>query len=78
MNGVGLVMNILMAMIGGAFGANFGDTLPKLSFVFWSSDGLMELSAGGTDIMANLAFLLTFGVITFFAGLWLFERRADI
>jgi ABC-2 type transport system permease protein len=78
MNSIGVVFNMILAMVGGAFGADFGDTIPKLSLIFWSSDGLSELSAGGTDIMLHLVFLTTFGIITFIVGLWLFERRADI
>jgi ABC-2 type transport system permease protein len=74
----GSVLNIIMAMFGGAFGVEFGPPLAYLSIVYWGVDAFNELSTGGTDIAVNLLVLLCVGAAMFVVGWWLFSRRVDV
>lgn len=71
------VVSILMAALGGAFGFMLDIGPRVLSIVYWGSDGFMKLSAGNNDIGLNVLVLAAFGLVTFFAGLYLFNRRLN-
>lgn len=74
----GSVLNIIMAMFGGAFGFQFGAPLAYLSIVHWGVDAFNELSSGGTDVALNLLVLVVVGTGMFAVGWWLFSRRVDV
>jgi ABC-2 type transport system permease protein len=71
------VVSILMAALGGAFGFMLEIGPRVLSIVYWGSDGFLKLSVGNNDIGLNVLVLAAFGVVTFFAGLFLFNRRLN-
>ncbi|HRL13217.1 MAG TPA: ABC transporter permease, partial [Aggregatilineales bacterium] len=71
------VVSILMAALGGAFGFMLDIGPRVLSIVYWGSDGFMKLSVGNNDIGLNVLVLAAFGLVTFFAGLYLFNRRLN-
>ncbi|RMG75474.1 MAG: ABC transporter permease [Chloroflexi bacterium] len=75
---IGGVINIVLAMLGGAFGVTFGPPLSYLSLIYWGTNALDKLSAGSTDILLNLIILLGQGVLFFGIGLILFNRRAEV
>jgi ABC-type Na+ efflux pump permease subunit len=73
----GSVVNLALAFLGGAFGAQFPQSLAQFSMIYWSTDAFRKLSNYQTDIGLNLVVLLVQGVIIFAIGFWLFNRRLD-
>jgi hypothetical protein len=75
---VGNIVNIVLAVAGGAFGFSVPSPFRELSMIYWGTDAFTTLAQGGTDIALNLAILLAQGLVFFAIGLYLFNRRADI
>lgn len=74
----GIIFNMVMGLVGGAFG--FPAMLPVgyISPIYWGVDGFTKLSRGNTAIGLNIGVLLVIGAILFAIGTWLFNRRLDI
>jgi len=74
---IGSLVSFGLALLGGAFGFQFGD-ISKLSLIFWGVDGFNTLSTGSSDIALNLIVLLLQGIISFAVGAWFFNRRIEV
>jgi ABC-2 type transport system permease protein len=74
---IGMVINMFMAVTGGAFGFRFNSGIRYASVVHWGSNAFEELAAGGSDILANVAVLGGFGVAAFLVASLLLQRRFD-
>ena len=74
---VGGVVNLILAMFGGAFGVTFGPPLSYISLIYWGTDAFNKLSAGDSDILLNLIILVGQGLVFFAIGLVMFSRRGE-
>ncbi len=74
---LGTMVNMGLALLGGAFGFRLGE-FSKLSLIFWGVDGFESLSSGDAAIELNLLVLLIQGLILFSVGSWLFNRRLQV
>jgi len=72
---IGTLVNMAMAILGGAFGFSLG-AIEQLSVIFWGVDGYESLAAGSTDIGLNMIILLGVGLVFFVVGLVFFNRQA--
>jgi ABC-2 type transport system permease protein len=72
------VINILLALLGGAFGLQLSGNLSRFSLIYWGVDAFRKLSLGQGDIGLNVLILMAHGVVLFAIGWWLFNRRLDI
>lgn len=72
------ILNIGLALIGGAFGFVPSEVLSRFSLIYWGTDAFRKLAANQTDIGLNVVVLLAHFVILFGIGFWLFNRRLDI
>jgi ABC-2 type transport system permease protein len=72
------LINIVLALLGGAFGLQLSENLSRLSLIYWGADAFRKLSLGQGDITLNVLILVAHGVVLFVAGWWLFNRRLDI
>jgi ABC-type Na+ efflux pump permease subunit len=72
---IGTVINMFMAVTGGAFGFRFASGIRYASAVYWGSNAFEELAGGGTDIWLNILVLGAFGAGTFPLALALLRRR---
>lgn len=72
------LLNIGMALLGGAFGFVPSEALSRFSLIYWGTNAFQKLAANQTDVGLNLAVLLGFFVVLFGIGFWLFNRRLDI
>lgn len=72
------LLNIGMALLGGAFGFVPSEALSRFSLIYWGTNAFQKLAANQTDIGLNLVVLLGFFVVLFGIGFWLFNRRLDI
>lgn len=74
----GSIVNILLAILGGAFGFTLPEPLPWLSLIYWGTDAMNRLLAGDTAVGLNALVLTVQGVALFGVGLWLFRRRVEV
>ena len=72
---IGTVINMFMAITGGAFGFRFDNPVRYASAVYWGADAFEELAAGGSDIGANVAVLGAFALVFGLASHIIFVRR---
>jgi ABC-2 type transport system permease protein len=72
------LLNIVLALLGGAFGLQLPQTFARFSMIFWGADAFRKLSLGQGDIALNVLVLLAHGVVLFVVGWWMFNRRLDI
>jgi ABC-2 type transport system permease protein len=72
---IGTVINMFMAVTGGAFGFRFDSPIRYASAVFWGADAFEQLAAGGSDIWVNVTVLVLFAVVASVASFLLFQRR---
>ncbi len=72
------LVNIVLALLGGAFGLQLSENLSRFSMIYWGADAFRKLSLGQGDIALNVLILLGHGVVLFVVGWWLFNRRLDI
>jgi len=75
---VGSILNILLAIAGGAFGVALPSPIRETSMIYWGVDALDKLAAGNTDILLNLVVLVVEAGVLFLIGSWIFSRRLDI
>jgi hypothetical protein len=75
---ISAMLNIVMGVIGGAFGTGALLPLGYLSLIYWGTDAFTKLAAGNNDILLNLAVLLLEGALLFGIGLFLFNRRVEV
>ena len=75
---VGSVINILLAMLGGAFGFSVPEPIARVSLVYWATDAMAKLGAGNLDVALNALALALQGALLFGIGLWLFRRRVEV
>ncbi len=74
----GSLVNVAMAVAGGAFGFQLPEAVSRFSLLYWGSGAFQKLANGSTDIALNLVVLLVLGAVMFTIGFWLFNRRLDI
>ena len=74
----GMVVNLILAVFGGAFSDPLPSPFRDLSLVYWGVDALNNLAHGDTDILLHMVVLVGQGAVFFFIGLWLFNRRVDV
>lgn len=74
----GPLVNIGLAVLGGAFGFSLPEQAAQFSLIHWGVDALTKLATGQTDIALNLLVLFAQGILLFLAGMWLFKRRLDL
>lgn len=72
---VGTVINMFMAVVGGAFGFRLDSPVRYASLVYWGADAFETLAAGGTAIGLNLLVMTALGAAGFAVALVLFHRR---
>lgn len=75
---LGALVNIVLAMSGGAFGFNVPEPFSWLSPVYWGVDGLTRLGFGDASVGLHALVLALQGVALFGIGLWLFRRRVEV
>ena len=75
---VGSIINILLAMLGGAFGFSVPEPIARVSLVYWATDAMAKLGAGNLDVALNALALALQGALLFGVGLWLFRRRVEV
>ena len=74
---IGSVVNIVLALFGGAFGTPLPSPFREMSLIYWGVDALDKLSVGNYDILLNIAVLVAQGVVLFLIGLRMFSRNLD-
>ncbi len=75
---VGSIINILLAMLGGAFGFSVPEPIARVSLVYWATDAMAKLGVGNLDVTLNALALALQGALLFGIGLWLFRRRVEV
>ncbi len=75
---LGALVNIVLAMSGGAFGFTVPAPWSWLSPVYWGVDGLTRLGAGDAGVGLNALALALQGLALFGVGLWFFRRRVEV
>lgn len=79
---VGSVIILAMAVLSGAFftieNIPLLRALSRFTLNHWGVDAFTRLAQGQTEIGLNVAVLLVFGVVTFFGGLYIFNRRFEV
>ena len=74
----GPLINIGLAVLGGAFGFSLPEQAAQFSLIYWGVDAFIKLASGQTDIALNLLVLVAQGLVLFLVGMWLFKRRLDL
>ncbi len=74
----GPLINIGLAVLGGAFGFSLPVQAAQFSLIYWGVDAFTKLASGQTDIALNLLVLMAQGLALFLVGMWLFKRRLDL
>jgi ABC-type Na+ efflux pump permease subunit len=70
----GPVVNIGLAVLGGAFGFQLPQAIAGFSLIYWGQNAFSQLSIGQSDIALNLVVLAVQGAVMFLVGLALFNR----
>ncbi len=70
----GPVVNIGLAVLGGAFGFQLPQAIAGFSLIYWGQNAFSQLAAGQSDIALNLIVLAVQGAVMFLVGLVLFNR----
>lgn len=74
----GPMINISLAVLGGAFGFSLPDQAARFSLIYWGVDAFTQLANAQTGFALNLLVLFGQGIILFLLGAWLFKRRLDL
>ena len=74
----GPMINISLAVLGGAFAFTLPDQVAKLSLIYWGVDAYTKLANSQADVAVNLLVLFGQGVVLFMLGAWLFKRRINL
>ncbi len=72
------VLNIALAVLGGAFGFSLPKAISQFSLVYWGRNAFDLLAAGQSDIGLNVLVLAVQGVVMFAIGIVLFNRRFEL
>jgi ABC-2 type transport system permease protein len=72
------VLNIGLAVLGGAFGFNLPKSISQFSLLYWGRDAFDMLAAGQSDIGLNVFVLGVQGLVMFVIGIVLFNRRFEL
>jgi ABC-type Na+ efflux pump permease subunit len=71
------VLNIGLAVLGGAFGFALPRAISQLSMLYWGRNAFELLAVGQTGIWLNVLILAIQGAAMFAIGLFLFNRRFE-
>ena len=74
----GPMINIALAVLGGAFGLSLPEQVARISLIYWGVDAFVKLASSQADIVLNLGVLFAQGVVLFLLGAWLFKRRLNL
>ncbi len=90
----GPMINITLAVLGGAFSFSLPERVSQFSFIYWGVDAFTRLASSqldgatsqqagivalfNTDVALNLLVLLGQGIALFLVGAWLFKRRMEL
>jgi ABC-type transport system involved in multi-copper enzyme maturation permease subunit len=72
------VLNIGLAVLGGAFGFSLPKSISQISLVYWGRNAFDMLAAGQSDIGLNVMVLVVQGLVMFAIGIVLFNRRFEL
>jgi hypothetical protein len=72
------VLNMGLAVLGGAFGFQLPGVISQFSLIYWGRDAFDTLAAGGVDVNLNLLILVLQGLAMFIVGLVLFQRKFEV
>jgi ABC-type Na+ efflux pump permease subunit len=72
------VINMAMAVLGGAFGFTLPRSVSQFSLLYWGRDAFDRLAVGQGEIGLHAVVLALQGVVMFLVGLWLFNRRFEV
>ena len=75
---IGALVNIMLAMLGGAYGFTVPEPWSWLSMIYWGVEGMTRLGLGDSDVGLNALVLTLQGLALFGVGLWLFRRRVEV
>lgn len=75
---IGSVVNIGLAVLGGAFGFSLPEGVSQVSILYWGRAAFEHLATGDPDIGMHLIMLAGQGVVLFVVGLWMFNRRFEV
>lgn len=78
LSAIGALVNIMLAMLGGAYGFAVPEPWSWLSMIHWGVEGMARLGLGDTDVGLNALVLTLQGLALFGVGLWLFRRRVEV
>jgi ABC-2 type transport system permease protein len=71
------MLNIALAVLGGAFGFSLPEGIARLSLVYWGRNAFDMLAAGQGDIWLHVIVLAAHGVVLFGIGIVLFNRHFE-
>ena len=74
----GPLVNISLAVLGGAFAFSLPDQIAQFSLIYWGVDAFSKLANAQTDIGLNMVVLFAQGLVLFLLGAWLFKRRLNL
>jgi ABC-type transport system involved in multi-copper enzyme maturation permease subunit len=77
-NVYGTVVNMAMAVLGGAFGFTLPRQISAFSLLYWGREAFDKLAANQGDIGLNILVLASQGVLMFVLGVILFNRRFEV
>jgi hypothetical protein len=74
----GSVINMALAVLGGAFGFSLPREISMFSILYWGRDAFDHLAAGQGDVGLNVFILGILGLLMFLIGIFLFNRRFEM
>jgi len=74
----GPVVNMGLAVLGGAFGFTLPESVSRFSMLYWGRMAFEHLASGQGEIGASVLVLAGQGVVMFLVGLALFNRRFEV
>jgi ABC-2 type transport system permease protein len=74
----GSVVNMGMAVLGGAFGFTLPESVSRLSMLYWGRMAFEHLASGQGEIAASVLVMAGQGLVMFVIGLVLFNRRFEV
>lgn len=74
----GSVVNMGMAVLGGAFGFTLPESVSRFSMLYWGRMAFEHLASGQGEIGTSVLVLTGQGVVMFLIGLFLFNRRFEV
>jgi ABC-type Na+ efflux pump permease subunit len=74
----GSVLNIGLAVLGGAFGFQLPDQISSVSLLYWGRSAFEALALNSGNVTTNVIVLAGQGVLMFAIGLFLFNRHFEL